>query len=69
MIKVDKKNKWALNIRLHIPIPSIGIEIISDQEESQREKLHFNAEKEMKYEASKQPDRQNQSEKRTEEEK
>lgn len=51
MIKIDKKNKWAINIGLHIPIPSISIELISDQEEELkvREPLSHNQEKEADY--------------------
>lgn len=33
MIKVDKKNKWAIDLALHIPIPSISIQIVSTEKE------------------------------------
>lgn len=33
MIKVDKKNKWAIDLALHIPIPSISIKITDTEKE------------------------------------
>lgn len=56
MIRIDKKNKWAVNIGLHIPIPSISIELISDREEELkvREPLSHNREKEEAYNAASQ---------------
>lgn len=33
MIKIDKKNKWAIDLALHIPIPSISIRVTSTEKE------------------------------------
>lgn len=33
MIKVDKKNKWAIDLAFHIPIPSISIQITNTEKE------------------------------------
>lgn len=33
MIKIDKKNKWAIDLALHIPIPSISISITNTEKE------------------------------------
>lgn len=53
MIKIDTKNRWSINIGLHIPIPSISLEVISDTEEVEVKNvpLQFDKEKEEAYEA------------------
>lgn len=53
MIKIDTKNRWSINIGLHIPVPSISLEVISDTEEVEVKNvpLQFDKEKEEAYEA------------------
>ncbi len=33
MIKVDKKNKWAVDLAIHIPMPSFEIKITNTEKE------------------------------------
>lgn len=41
MIKVKQDNHWAVDISLHIPIPSVSIKITGKQkEEEMRSPLH-----------------------------
>lgn len=35
MIKIEKKNKWAIDLSLHIPLPSISFEIKRVETESE----------------------------------
>lgn len=34
MIKIDQKNSWAIDLALHIPIPSISIQITNTEKEA-----------------------------------
>lgn len=44
MIKIEKKNKWAIDLSLHIPIPSFSFAITGAQEEEiQNTELKYNA--------------------------
>lgn len=33
MIKIDKKNKWAVDLSIHIPIPSFSIALVGTEED------------------------------------
>lgn len=33
MIKIDQKNKWAIDLAFHIPIPSISIQVTNTEKE------------------------------------
>ncbi len=42
MIKVDKKNKWAVDLAIHIPMPSFEIKITNtDKEEIENVELTY----------------------------
>ncbi len=43
MIKIEKKNKWAIDLSFHIPIPSFSISLIgTEKEEIQNTELSHN---------------------------
>lgn len=42
MIEAENKNRWSIDIDLHIPIPSIKIRIHGDEEKIENIPLHYN---------------------------